>query len=953
MKFFTNKSIWAKMLIIFAIVLLLFFLIAKPVHAEESSVILDGFGKLIQPIVQFIVTIADALMNLLQSAIMGIQVSMVPVDLGSDLLEIVLKAIVAIATIVVVIISVVGLVSSGVGIPALIAGITKIVISAGVVSSIGMITVGGIAESMNVESKDVPDKAAIANYTRDLQLPTTLYLPSFSMSPEEIFQGKILLFNVDFFGDPIEIKEATAETTDENGNVQKTVKFYYYEDEENGEDLDIDGDGVKDVKGFKTSKQDLAADLGSTIKRWYVAIRNIVLVCMMIVLLYIGIRMLLSTLASDKAKYRQMLMDWFIGLFLLFFMHYIMAFGVAIVQSLTNVVSSTIDEGMYAVYIPADKNGNMADFLNEDPSAVEFRSMALNENKEKILDENGNGEITSQNLAYLLYPTNLIGQIRLQAQLANYGTESIGYSLCYLVLVLFTVIFSLTYLKRVLYMAFLTLIAPVVTLTYPIDKINDGSAQGFNKWFREYIFNLLIQPMHLLLYYILVGSAFELSSENIIYSLVAIGFMLPAEKLLRSFFGFQKSETAGSFAGVAGAAIVMSGVNKISSLGRGKSSKDKGGSGSEENSSKVREDKKFSSGNVSEDDEMFRLAGGTGSSGSGSPGAGGSGSGSPGAGGSGSGSPGAGGSGSGTPGIGGSGSGSPGAGGSGSGTPGIGGSGSGSPGAGSSGSGTPGIGTPVRGAMNTNAFTKKALKKDAKRKIKNAPARVRLANARRKAYKIAKPLSSATVSGMRGFGRVAGAVGLGAVGVAAGIATGSGQNVIQYGATGVAGGYIAGKNIGNNIEKHGEVFDNRYNRITNRYEELQEADENKRIIAKMKDAKSAFRDNGYDRKQIKELEKDGTLGYYIANNVSEKDMVTIQKMRESNSSLTAKDGVAIAKYNEKYGDGLSGSDRQKTLDAISSKFQEKRNVSEAEGNRMSKQTAKYMDQFRKIGKSVN
>ena len=452
-------------------------------------------------------------------------------------------------------------------------------------------------------------------------------------------------------------------------------------------------------------------------------------------------------------------------------------------------------------------------------------------------------------------------------------------------------------------MAFLTLIAPVVTLTYPIDKINDGSAQGFNKWFREYIFNLLIQPMHLLLYYILVGSAFELSSENIIYSLVAIGFMLPAEKLLRSFFGFQKSETAGSFAGVAGAAIVMSGVNKISSLGRGKSSKDKGGSGSEENSSKVREDKKFSSGNVSEDDEMFRLAGGTGSSGSGSPGAGGS--------------------------------------------------GSGSPGAGGSGSGTPGIGTPVRGAMNTNAFTKKALKKDAKRKIKNAPARVRLANARRKAYKIAKPLSSATVSGMRGFGRVAGAVGLGAVGVAAGIATGSGQNVIQYGATGVAGGYIAGKNIGNNIEKHGEVFDNRYNRITNRYEELQEADENKRIIAKMKDAKSAFRDNGYDRKQIKELEKDGTLGYYIANNVSEKDMVTIQKMRESNSSLTAKDGVAIAKYNEKYGDGLSGSDRQKTLDAISSKFQEKRNVSEAEGNRMSKQTAKYMDQFRKIGKSVN
>ena len=47
------------------------------------------------------------------------------------------------------------------------------------------------------------------------------------------------------------------------------------------------------------------------------------------------------------------------------------------------------------------------------------------------------------------------------------------------------------------------MIAPFVALTYPIDKLNDGQAQGFNKWLKEYIFNLLIQPMHLLLYTIL------------------------------------------------------------------------------------------------------------------------------------------------------------------------------------------------------------------------------------------------------------------------------------------------------------------------------------------------------------------------------------------------------------------------------------------------------------------
>ena len=38
-----------------------------------------------------------------------------------------------------------------------------------------------------------------ATYTED-NLPNTLYLPIYSYSPEEIFSGNILLFDVDFFG---------------------------------------------------------------------------------------------------------------------------------------------------------------------------------------------------------------------------------------------------------------------------------------------------------------------------------------------------------------------------------------------------------------------------------------------------------------------------------------------------------------------------------------------------------------------------------------------------------------------------------------------------------------------------------------------------------------------------------------------------------------------------------
>ena len=133
-------------------------------------------------------------------------------------------------------------------------------------------------------------------------IPETIYLPAYTLSPEQIFRGNILLFNVDFFGvgRPTEIKEAT-----KDGN----IAYYYYEDK-NGQNLDTNGDGTYDTTGYKTSKQDIAVDLGETISKWYVSIRNIALVVMMIVLLYIGIRMLLSTLASDKAKYRQMIQNF-------------------------------------------------------------------------------------------------------------------------------------------------------------------------------------------------------------------------------------------------------------------------------------------------------------------------------------------------------------------------------------------------------------------------------------------------------------------------------------------------------------------------------------------------------------------------------------------------------------------------------------------------------------------
>ena len=375
-----------------------------------------------------------------------------------------------------------------------------------------------------------------------------LNLPLYAFTAEEIFKGNILLFNVNFFEDKgkeiwVRLGNGKPMTlSDYLKNKQRFATGVGNAGRWAGANSDITGYFYYDDDGneVNSSKSDIAIELGTTISQWYNALRNIAIVLMLSILLYIGIRMLLSSVAQDKAKYKQMLTDWFVGMCLLFFMHYIMAFSVTLTEQFVKIVKSTTDNNI-TVAIQEDTNKYLS----------------------KGLEECGYDNIQKQD-DYILWNTNLLGELRIACQMSRGNVSYIGYAICFLVLVFYTVFFAFTYLKRVLYMAFLTIIAPMVAMTYPIDKINDGQAQGFNKWLKEYLFNLLIQPVHLILYTMLVSSALELAQVNVWYMIVAIGFIVPAEKLLRSLFGFEKATTPGSFAGAAvGAGLISQGLGRV------------------------------------------------------------------------------------------------------------------------------------------------------------------------------------------------------------------------------------------------------------------------------------------------------------------------------------------------------------------------------------------------------
>lgn len=301
--------------------------------------------------------------------------------------------------------------------------------------------------------------------------------------------------------------------------------------------------------------------LQSTIAKWYLVLRNIAIVAFLSMLVYVGIRIVISSTAGDKAKYKQLLKDWLVGLCLLFMMHYGMSFALTLNEKFVEFLASENQ----SIVIQNDE----LDFSKfTDVLAGDGYDDLLATVKTFNVDEDGN--YVSDELSW---HTDFTGYVRFLAQSnikSATGATRMGYTVMYDVAVIYTWIFFIKYLKRLLYMTFLTLISPMVAMLYPLDKMNDGSAQTFNTWSKEYIFNLLIQPMHLILYTVLISSAMDLMVKYPVYALVVYGFMLQGEKFIKKMFGFDKASIGASAAGGAFAgAMVMSGLDKAVHMAKG------------------------------------------------------------------------------------------------------------------------------------------------------------------------------------------------------------------------------------------------------------------------------------------------------------------------------------------------------------------------------------------------
>ena len=257
------------------------------------------------------------------------------------------------------------------------------------------------------------------------------------------------------------------------------------------------------IAALNVTGDPVIVQIKKVVATWYYVMRFLSAAAMLIVFLGVGIKMGLSTIASEKAVYKRMLIDWVVGAIIVFSIHYLMIF----VVHLNNILVDTVKES--------------AKELNK------VSMMQLAEKSEEVI------EYTNEELEIDIYEA-----VRTRAYDAKLVNGMIG-MVMYMTLVYFAIRYTIVYLKRLLTLIVLTLMAPAVGVAYALQKVFSGKSSSLTTWMTEYIMNVLIQVVHAIIYSVFISTALIMSLQSVsgmILALILMNYALKAEKTFRTIF---------------------------------------------------------------------------------------------------------------------------------------------------------------------------------------------------------------------------------------------------------------------------------------------------------------------------------------------------------------------------------------------------------------------------------
>lgn len=228
------------------------------------------------------------------------------------------------------------------------------------------------------------------------------------------------------------------------------------------------------------NKENVGKQIKILTNKYYYILRNLTIGISLFVLIYIGIRMAISTVTATKVKYKKMLTNWVVSIILVFFMHLI----IIVLSYVSTKALSLIDEIAKNIGINNIEPGIMSGLLKD-----------------------------------------LSGK-------SGWNAVTTGLTILYFAILQLK--FFVMYTKRFCEITILTVISPLVTITYSIDKVKDNKAQAFNAWVRELIMKVAIQIVHAIAYCLFILSAAAIAQKAPLIALLFFSGLSRAEKVINN-----------------------------------------------------------------------------------------------------------------------------------------------------------------------------------------------------------------------------------------------------------------------------------------------------------------------------------------------------------------------------------------------------------------------------------
>lgn len=246
---------------------------------------------------------------------------------------------------------------------------------------------------------------------------------------------------------------------------------------------------IFNVDFFDVNNRDSEASTNfkGAVASWYQVTFRLAQILSIVVLIYIGIRMAMASNPDDKVNYKKMFKNWVVGFALLFLLHY----GIVFILKATTWIISLIPESLVNKNFETQIVGRTIGLMDIWDSTVSIWSVLV-------------------------------------------------YVITYYVIVGFEVYFFFKYFKRLFTMGFLVIIAPLITVTYAIDKADDGQAQAYGNWIKLFCSNAFMQAVHAFMYAIFTFSAATIAEKAPLIAIIFFIGLTKGEEVFNKLFGVGK-----------------------------------------------------------------------------------------------------------------------------------------------------------------------------------------------------------------------------------------------------------------------------------------------------------------------------------------------------------------------------------------------------------------------------